>query len=294
MFVHLGEEHREGNVCAMPKVNPSFQRWFKWSIPVMEYQSQIRTLASFFVRLFGVDDAIRFTIGQSEGGAEGANHEEEEKSHGVQKRKSVSKRKKRREEKSDSSLFESEKWTVCEIPSISGVGENLRIDLGNLQLCSFGCGGQLVTTRSPITKTSEMQLKREEQNGPLIRITKGAYSQATMPVLSFLSMCQWGNGGTERVGKNRRFPRKCPMSTCSSCLSDSVSGLKKNDHGGRESYQQRGSRGGRCWNPQFGSFSGTCRTDDLRHGGGCAAQGNRDDGAACEQERGCRKSVYGD
>ncbi|KAK8827841.1 hypothetical protein WA577_007388, partial [Blastocystis sp. JDR] len=78
----------------------TFQRWFKWSIPVMEYQSQIRTLASFFVRLFGVDDAIRFTIGQSEGGTEGANHEEEEKSHSVQKRKSASKKKRRREEKS--------------------------------------------------------------------------------------------------------------------------------------------------------------------------------------------------
>ena len=141
VFVHLGEEHREGDVCTIPIVNPSFQRWFKWSIPVMEYQSQIRTLASFFVRLFGVDDAIRFTIGQSEGGTEGANHEEEEKSHSVQKRKSASKKKRRREEKSDSSLFESEKWTVCEIPSISGAGENLHIDLGNLRLCSFCCEG---------------------------------------------------------------------------------------------------------------------------------------------------------
>lgn len=132
VFVHLGEEHREGDVCTIPIVNPSFQRWFKWSIPVMEYQSQIRTLASFFVRLFGVDDAIRFTIWQSEGGTEGANHEEEEKSHNVQKRKSASKKKRRREEKSDSSLFESEKWTVCEIPSISEAGGNLHIDLGNL------------------------------------------------------------------------------------------------------------------------------------------------------------------
>ena len=119
VFVHLGEEHREGDVCTIPIINPSFQRWFKWSIPVME-------------RLFGVDDAIRFTIWQSEGGTEGANHEEEEKSHSVQKRKSASKKKRRREEKSDSSLFESEKWTVCEIPSISGAGGNLHIDLGNL------------------------------------------------------------------------------------------------------------------------------------------------------------------
>ena len=138
-----------------------------------------------------------------------------------------------------------------------------------------------------------MQLKRKEQNCPLICIPKGAYSQAAMRVLSSLSMCQCGNGGTERVGKNRRFPRKCPLSTCSTCLSDSVSGLKKNNHGGRESYQQRGSRGGRCCSLQFGSFSGTCRTDDCRPGGGCAAQGDRDDGAACEQERGCRKSAYG-
>ena len=75
---------------------------------------------------------------------------------------------------------------------------------------------QLVTTHSPSTDTSEMQLKREEQNRPLICITKGACSQATTRVLSSLSMCQCGNGCTERVGKNRRFPRKCPMSTCSS------------------------------------------------------------------------------
>ena len=164
VFVHLGEEHREGDVCAIPIVNPSFQRWFKWSIPVMEYQSQIRTLASFFVRLFGVDDAIRFTIGQSEGGTEGANHEEEEKSHSVQKRKSASKKKRRREEKSDWSLFESEKWTVCEIPSISGAGGIFTSTLGIFDCVPSAVRDQLVTTRPPFTKTGEMQLKREEQN----------------------------------------------------------------------------------------------------------------------------------
>ena len=58
----------------------SMQRWYKWFIPTAEYQQQIRTLSSFFLRLFGVDEALRYNLVQGDGGAEEVTREEEEKS----------------------------------------------------------------------------------------------------------------------------------------------------------------------------------------------------------------------
>ena len=92
----------------------SMQRWYRWFIPTAEYQQQIRTLSSFFLRLFGVDEAIRYNLVQGDGGAEETPREEEERSVTTQVKKSTAKKRKRpakrvvKEENSDSSLFESE------------------------------------------------------------------------------------------------------------------------------------------------------------------------------------------
>lgn len=94
------------------EVTISMQRWYKWFIPTAEYQQQIRTLSSFFIRLFGVDEALRYNLVQGDGGVEEASREEEEKSVKTQGKKSVAKKRKgvgKKEENSDSSLFESEK-----------------------------------------------------------------------------------------------------------------------------------------------------------------------------------------
>ena len=72
----------------------SMQRWYKWFIPTAEYQQQIRTLSSFFIRLFGVDEALRYNLVQGDGGVEEASREEEEKNVKTQGKKSVAKKRK--------------------------------------------------------------------------------------------------------------------------------------------------------------------------------------------------------